>query len=913
MIGRTLSHFRIVEKIGEGGMGVVYRAEDTDLRRPVALKVLPPELVGNEERRLRFVREARAAAAVTHPNIATIHEIGEARDDSGEGPSVVFIAMELVEGKTLRDHIAGRSMLMKDALRIATEMAEGLAEAHKAGVVHRDFKPDNVIVGSNGHAKILDFGLAKLLEERSGKIDPAASKMDTISGEMTREGKIFGTAAYMSPEQARGKEVGAGSDIFSFGTTLYEMVTGKVPFQGDTSTDILSAITRDEPAPPSQQNREIPPKLEEIISQCLEKDPRDRYLHADQLAADLRKVKRVTDSGVQVVRTPSGPTAVLTSGFWRLPIRGRSAWWGLAVALIALAGFLGYVGFRSGGEPGETGASQEARQMIVVLPFDNLGSSEDDYFAAGMTEEITSRLAVVRGLGVISRKSALQYANTTKRTKQIGEELGVEYVLEGSVRWARSAAGSSRVRITPQLIRVSDDTALWAETYDRTIDDIFEIQSEIAEKVIEQLGVTLLDRERRAVDARPTENLEAYQAYLQGLRNRTQGAVNFTDLKMQMQMFERAVELDPDFALAHAELSQMHSNLYHMGWDRTDERLKMAQGAVDRALELAPDVPEVHLALGLYHSWGNKEYDRALEEFSLAEREMPNNADLYASIGFVRRRQGIWEDALQNLQRAFELDPLRAEISWEIGMTYMLLRRYPEALSYFEQSIALAPNQIPAYASSAAAYRFWKGTTRKAREVLETMPETSDPLAIEAWFWQEMAEGRYRQVLERLSSSGLQVIESLDGGLIPVSLFEALAHGRLNESEDARRAYAAALEMLEDLARERREDPYVEIQRGIALAGLGRVEEAIQAGRRAVELYPVSLDAFGGTDFVERLALIYTMVGEHDAALDELESLLSSPGWSRSAHELKLNPVWEPLRNHPQFKKLVERFGQIEG
>ncbi|MCZ6778565.1 MAG: protein kinase [Acidobacteria bacterium] len=718
MIGRTLSHFRIVEKIGEGGMGVVYRAEDSDLRRPVALKVLPPELVGNEERRLRFVREARAAAAVTHPNIATIHEIGEARDDSGEGPSVVFIAMELVEGKTLRDHIAGRSMLMKDALRIATEMAEGLAEAHKAGVVHRDFKPDNVIVGSNGHAKILDFGLAKLLEERSGKIDPAASKMDTISGEMTREGKIFGTAAYMSPEQARGKEVGAGSDIFSFGTTLYEMVTGKVPFQGDTSTDILSAITRDEPAPPSQQNREIPPKLEEIISQCLEKDPRDRYLHADQLAADLRKVKRVTDSGVQVVRTPSGPTAVLTSGFWRLPIRGRSAWWGLAVALIALAGFLGYVGFRSGGEPGETGASQEARQMIVVLPFDNLGSSEDDYFAAGMTEEITSRLAVVRGLGVISRKSALQYANTTKRTKQIGEELGVEYVLEGSVRWARSAAGSSRVRITPQLIRVSDDTALWAETYDRTIDDIFEIQSEIAEKVIEQRDSELLDRERRAVDARPTENLEAYQAYLQGLRNRTQGAVNFTDLKMQMQMFERAVELDPDFALAHAELSQMHSNLYHMGWDRTDERLKMAQGAVDRALELAPDVPEVHLALGLYHYWGNKEYDRALEEFSLAEREMPNNADLYASIGFVRRRQGIWEDALQNLQRAFELDPLRAEISWEIGMTYTLLRRYREALSYLEQSIALAPNQIPAYASSAAAYRFWKGTTRKAREVL---------------------------------------------------------------------------------------------------------------------------------------------------------------------------------------------------
>ncbi len=309
MIGRTLSHFRILAKIGEGGMGVVYRAEDTKLRRNVALKVLPPELVGNEERRLRFLREARAAAAVSHPNIGHVYEVDEA-------DGIVFIAMELVEGKTLRDHIAGRSMPIKDALRIATEMAEGLAKAHQAGVIHRDFKPDNVIVDADGHAKILDFGLAKLLEERSDTPDAAATKMETISGELTREGKIFGTALYMSPEQARGKQVDARSDIFSFGTTLYEMVTGKVPFRGKTNTDILSAIIRDEPQPPSQSNTEIPPKLEEIIQQCLEKDPQDRYLHTDQLAADLRKAKRVTDSGVQAVRTPSGPMAVAPSSGW---------------------------------------------------------------------------------------------------------------------------------------------------------------------------------------------------------------------------------------------------------------------------------------------------------------------------------------------------------------------------------------------------------------------------------------------------------------------------------------------------------------------------------------------------------------------------------------------------------------------
>ena len=335
MIGRTLSHFHIIEKIGEGGMGVVYRAEDERLRRPVALKVLPPELVGDEERRLRFLRDARVAAAVNHPNIATVYEIGEAPDASGQGAATVFIAMELVEGKTLRDLLGKGPLPVRDAVRVASQIADGMAKAHQAHVIHRDLKPDNVIVCPDGHVKVLDFGLAKLLEEQSGVAQPDLSQLKTISREMTREGKIFGTAAYMSPEQARGQVVDHRSDLFSFGTMLYEMATGRLPFEGATATDVMSAIIRDEPAPASAHTPGVPAELDRIIGECLEKDPADRYQHTDQLAVDLRKLRRATDSGVQTVRTPGAPLQADRSTARGL-LRGRR----VRIAALAIVGAL---------------------------------------------------------------------------------------------------------------------------------------------------------------------------------------------------------------------------------------------------------------------------------------------------------------------------------------------------------------------------------------------------------------------------------------------------------------------------------------------------------------------------------------------------------------------------------------------
>ncbi|MEE9230987.1 MAG: serine/threonine-protein kinase, partial [Acidobacteriota bacterium] len=494
MIGQTLGHYRILERLGEGGMGVVYKALDTKLNRHVAVKVLPPELTADPERRLRFQREAQTAAALDHPNIATIYEVGE-----HEGSQ--FIVMQLVEGRTLRELIGHRPMPLKEWLRVAQPIAEGLAHAHARRVIHRDLKPDNVMITGERQVKILDFGLAKLLEPEvppSGQATDVQSRMETISRELSRTGKVFGTIAYMSPEQARGERADHRSDLFSFGTMLYQMASGRLPFKRNTDVETLAAVISEEPTPLSELAIEFHQDAERLVRKAMEKEPERRYQHADDLATDLRNLQRDLDSGR--VSVPSGVTSgvqVQRPARWTLTKETRRWAFAAIAAMVVLAGVFGYLQFQPDRKADEAAAEQgpagkaaaTGRKMIVVLPFENLGSPDDDYFAAGMTEEITSRLAAVRGLGVISRKSAIRYANTDKTTQQVGEGLGVDYVLEGTIRWARNPNGISRVRITPQLIRVSDDTHLWAQAYDRVIEDIFEVQSDIAGKVIERLGV----------------------------------------------------------------------------------------------------------------------------------------------------------------------------------------------------------------------------------------------------------------------------------------------------------------------------------------------------------------------------------------------------------------------------------------
>ena len=541
--GTMVSHYRIVEKIGAGGMGEVYLAEDTELNRKVALKFLPPDLCRDADCRARFKREAQAAAKLSHPNIVTIYEVAEFHDRP-------YIVMEYLPGKSLKEIIRSGDMPLGKAIDLAVQIGEGLDAAHRAGVVHRDVKPANIVIGDDGRARILDFGLA------------------TIRGteRLTQTGSTVGTLGYMSPEQTRGEEVDQRSDIFSFGVILYEMITGRLPFHGEHEAAILYAIGYEEPEPLARYKTGVPDELQRIVSKTLAKSKDERYQHTDDLLADLR-----TFSKQGLPSTAEKPRRDL----WNRYVVSSAA-----AVILVIAGYWvikTYV-LPSGGKP------EPQRKMLAVLPFENLGSPDDEYFADGITDEITGKLATIRDLGVISRTSTMLYKRSTKSLRDIAKELGVDFILEGTILWDKRD-DISRVRILPQLIRVSDDTHLWAETFQRPLTDIFALQADIASRIVEAMNVTLLGAERAALESMPTRNMDAYQAYLRGMNYRQEP--DFASRKNSLsalRMFQRAVELDSTFALAFAQLAYVHAGMYHYGHDPTAERLALAKAATDRAL-----------------------------------------------------------------------------------------------------------------------------------------------------------------------------------------------------------------------------------------------------------------------------------------------------------------------------------------
>jgi serine/threonine protein kinase/tetratricopeptide (TPR) repeat protein len=662
-IGQTISHYKILRKLGHGGMGDVYHAHDEKLDRSVALKVLKPEFVGDEDHRRRFLREARSAAAVTHPFIGSIYE-------AGETDGTLFIAMEYVDGQTIRGLLTKGALPVSDATRYATEIAEGLTIAHRSNLVHRDLKPDNVMVASNGHVKILDFGLAKLVEKRDQPTTLSISATQTAHE--TVAGVILGTPAYMSPEQARGEPVDSRSDIFSVGGTLYEMGTGKAPFLCSTQQDTLASILKDEPVSSHELNQEVPGELDRIISRCLHKKPEDRYNDTRDLVAALKALQRETTSTVpQPIRVqPRRPWARLVAGM------------AVAVALVGL------VWVRPWESINDSSPSAD-RTRLVVLPFENLGDAEHEYFADGITGEITARLARLSGLGVISRTSAVKYKQTEKSLRQIGEDLDVSYVLEGTIQYA-SVNGMTRVRIHPQLIRVDDDTNVWGESYDEVLDDIFSVQSVIALQVAAALDVTLLDQEKRNLEVQPTDNQEAYDAFL---RAQQLPVISPERSPLRIQLLESAVRLDPDFALAHAALSEAYSLTYHEG-DRRDTNTQRALSAAKTALELDPNLPEAKLALGWYHYRVFRDYDRALEHLDMARQKLPNDSRVLHAVGIIQKRQGQFVEAIETFERALELSPRSGIFVLEIGICNRHLGRFADALRYFELTSEMAPDEL---------------------------------------------------------------------------------------------------------------------------------------------------------------------------------------------------------------------------
>jgi serine/threonine-protein kinase len=603
--------------------------------------------------------------------------------------------------------------------------------------------------------------------------------------------------------------------------------------------------------------------LNHVIQRCLAKDPERRY----QTALDLR-------NELETLRETLHSAASTASG--RVP-RG------------------------AGGPP----APPEPKR-IVVLPFENLGAGDDAYFAAGITEEITSRLAAVSGLAVASRTTAVQYDRVGKTLRQVGADLRVEFVLEGTVRWARKG-DTSRVRVTPQLIRVSDDSHLWADRYDRDLDDIFDVQSEIAKSVVENLGVTLLEPERDAVAARPTQNMEAYQAYLRGLDYAGRLDYSPENFERAVRMFQRAVDLDPAFALAHALLGYHHAQMHFFGFDRHPDRLARAKVSADKALELDPDLPEAHRALGKYYYAGPRDYAKAIEEYEITRRGYPNRADILVDLAAAYRRQSEFEKALELFAQAESLEPTIQPPSFESGVCCLYLRRPQEAESAFARVISLAPDQGMAYAMSATNRIHGTGDLAGARKFLETsVVDQKSMIASGEPVWVELLlmERNYRG-LEEWIDRHLPSVQESQFGIITANQLHGLANALLGDESASRAAYRASLVFLVEESRKRPSDPRLRAALGLGYAGLEEKDAAIREGEEAVRLLPVERDSMVGAALEEQLARILTRLGEHDAALDRIERLLSIPSLV-SVHTLRLDPRWDPLREHPRFRALIQ-------
>lgn len=883
-IGPQVGRFRIIRRLSVGGMGEVYLAEDENLHRKVAFKVLPPEWVDDPDRLERFQWEAQVLATLNHPNIVTIYSV---EHDDG----LHYFTMELVEGDTLRDLIPTGGMGWERFLELAVPLADALASAHERGLIHRDVKPGNVMVRPDGRVKVLDFGLAKREPGLETPVDGDESS-DEISPEpRTADGQFLGTVAYMSPEQRAGQAIDHRADLFSLGVVFYEMLTGERPFEDPDWGERLREKLGEMGAAAGPPDPRLPKRLEDIVLHSLKKLPEERYQDAADLRRDLEELQLELVSGAysstQIVRP-------------RFTARRRRMWTALAVAIFLTLGAVGTAlwHFSARDDASRLGQVAEKPARIVVLPFVNLGDPEDSYFAIGLSEEITSRLATVSASAlrvVVSRQLG---ESGTADIARIGETLDVDYVLEGAVRWSGDD-DPPRARVTPRLVRVSDGEVLWTETYDRVTANVLAVQSEIAAAVIGELGFALPQPWRAA----PTAHPEAYQAYLRGMEYATRHDPTRENWDLAVAMLERAVRLDPEFAVAWAELARVHAFHYKQNLDPTEDRLERSREAALKSIALAPDLPDGHRALGYYHYWGRGDYERALEEFAIAAAGMPNDSLTIEGMAYVRRRQGHFDEAVAGFEDALELHPDNAWLAAELAHTFTHLRRYEKAEHYYDRAITLTPDQPLPFQLKALNVLRWTGDVNRARAILDEMPAQKETSSLYARFRVETIARNYDAALAYLREIESDLI-GLDASLFPKSLVRAAVYQLRGDAELAESDYENARRTLEAKVRERPDEARLRSTLGLVYAGLGMKAEAVREGRRAVELRPIEDDAFIGPEYLELLAAIYAWVGDEDEALDLIERLLAMPS-KLSRASLAVHPRWDPLRGNPRFERLL--------
>jgi serine/threonine protein kinase/Flp pilus assembly protein TadD len=656
LVPSVISHYKILEKLGEGGMGVVYKAHDTKLKRIVALKFLPTNLIPSADELKRFQQEAEAISALNHPHIATIYDFDEADGQK-------FLALEFIPGGTLgtklRDLRTNNKQLpIEEVITFGIQVAEALAHAHRHAIIHRDVKSHNVMITEDGSVKVTDFGLARL----GG------------SQHLTRTGNTVGTTGYMSPEQLRGEEVDQRSDLFSLGVLLYELATNQLPFQAEHEPAVAYSIVNENPPPVRSRRADAPEKLEHIIARCLEKDPGKRYQRAEEVAADLRSLQR-------------GETPLRTAG----PRPSRLPWMIAAVLLLIVAALL-YL-FMS---PSRSISANS--KTIAVLPFVNMsGDPQDEYFSDGIMEDILTQLSKIADLNVISRTTMTQYKGTKKPLKEIGRELNAGVVLEGSVRHS-----GNRIRIASQLIDAETDRHVWAESYDREMQDVFAIQSDVAQEIASSLQARLSPAEKERIEKKQTDNTEAYQFYLKGRyywnKRRTD------DIKTAIGYFNQAIEKDPNYALAHAGLASAIVIQNEYSRLQPNDILPNAKAAATRALELDPTLGEPHAVLGFIESTFEYDWSGAENEFKRAIELSPSNLTAHQWYGNYFRTLGKFDRAREEIHRAEELDPLSLTVNVNVAITSYYMREYDKAIEQLKKTIAFDPSFPPAHEVLGYAY-----------------------------------------------------------------------------------------------------------------------------------------------------------------------------------------------------------------